>query len=83
MLKTLKRELYVALHAQTTRFRLVKYVVIFVIGIFIYRGFGWNGVINSLIAATILALIIHFLFRWKTNAWRNSWGPYKKMDIPG
>lgn len=76
-----RREGYVALHAQTLRFRIIKYIVLLVLATAVY---GWKGA--SVLALVffylfLLAIGIHLLFRWKTNAWTRSWGPYKKIPL--
>lgn len=78
----IRREKYVAMHAQTLRFRVVKYLILFLIAWGVYAWGGWKTVGIVFAWLFILALSIHFLFRWKTKAWTESWGPYKKLDLP-
>jgi len=82
MFQILKREIYVAKHAQTTKFRIAKYIVILIIGTTTYKLFGANSLISLLIFASILSIFIHLFFRWKTDSWKKSWGPYNKIPIP-
>ena len=77
-----KREIHVALHAQSTNFRIKKYAVLTVVFAIAYFFGGWGTVLILLIALTILAVVLHFLFRWKTDAWTKSWGPYKSIPLP-
>ena len=76
-----RREKYVAMHAQTRRFRVVKYIVI---GLILLALYFWKG----LLAVGILLLLMiivgtstHFFLRWKTAAWTKSWGPYKQIPF--
>ena len=74
---TLKREIHVALHAQTTKFRLMKYLIIFLILYILFLNGGWNSVVRGLLVMLVLSLSIHFFFRWKTKAWIKNWWIYK------
>lgn len=77
-----EREKYVALHAQSWKFRTVKYCVIFGLEYAAYAWNGWTGAITLFLWMFVIALAMHFIFRWKTKAWTQSWGPYKKMELP-
>ena len=78
----IEREKYVATHAQSWRFRVIKYIVI--VSFLIALGFwkGWQASVLLLLSLAVLGTILHFILRWKTKAWTQSWGPYKKIDIP-
>lgn len=76
---TLKREWHVIVHGQSLRFRFWKYVVIIAGFTAVQWWMGWTVVWVLLSGAIIVSLAIHFLFRWKTKAWTQSWGPYKKI----
>ncbi len=78
-----KRELHVAVHAQSTKFRIKKYILLGVIFSAVYFLFGLQATVTTLVALTVLAFVVHFLFRWKTDAWTKDWGPYKKITLPG
>ncbi len=80
--RTLKREGYVALRAQTLRFRLIKYSVLIVIWVITYELGGWNAIGIVFLTLLVLALCVHFFYRYKTNVWTKSWGGYKKLDLP-
>lgn len=75
----LKKELYVAVHGQTARFRMVKYAILIPLFGAIYWWGGWNLMAWCLGIALVLALAMHFFFRWKTNGWEEDWGPYKSL----
>ena len=75
----IKREIYVVVHAQTTKFRLIKYLVLFSIMTIVYIFGGWLVAEKVLFYLLIFALSVHFLFRWKTEGWQKSWGPYKRL----
>jgi hypothetical protein len=76
-----RREKFVALHAQTVRFRIVKYIVILALlgGVYVWRGVGMVGILFA--AMFVFAIALHFFFRWKTEAWTKSWGPYKYIPL--
>ena len=79
MNEILKKELYVALHAQTTRFRIVKYIVIFGVGGAVYWQWGGEVLAWALVGALVFALAMHFFFRWKSKGWNENYGPYKSL----
>ncbi len=76
------REKYVAIHAQTLRFRIVKYLILASIAGGIYVWKGGRAVWTVFLFLFIIAIAMHFFFRWKTKAWTESWGLYKKLDLP-
>lgn len=80
--KFLEREKYVALHAQTWKFRVVKYAILITIatGSVLWKGWQATGILFLLLF--FVAIAVHFLFRWKSKAWTQDWGPYKKLDLP-
>lgn len=78
----IEREKYVVIHGQTLRFRIVKYIILAAIAWGLYAWKGWTAVWMVFLVLSIIAIAIHFLFRWKTKAWTESWGPYKKLDLP-
>ncbi len=53
---TIKKELYVAVHGQTARFRVVKYIVLFAIGYGVHYKWGWDGVAWALGLGLVFAL---------------------------
>ena len=79
----IKRELHVVVHGQSSTFRIKKWVVIIalLVGLYYWKGIGVT--VRFLIIAAILSLGIHFLFRWKTDGWTKSWGPYKRIKLNG
>ena len=82
MKEFIQREKYVMLHAQSWRFRVMKYIVIIAVLIALGLWKGWVVAVLFLLCLGILGTIVHFIFRWKTKAWTQSWGPYKKLDLP-
>jgi hypothetical protein len=76
------REKYVAIHAQTWRFRVVKYIVLIAIAVGVYQSFGGYAVLWVFGVLLVLALAMHFFYRCMTKAWTESWGGYKKLDLP-
>jgi D-alanyl-lipoteichoic acid acyltransferase DltB (MBOAT superfamily) len=75
----LKREGYIALHGQTSRFRVVKWVIILAITFIIYKLWGWVGVKTFILVGALLGIAVHFIFRWKTHGWTRPWGPMKEV----
>jgi len=67
-----RREKYIALHAQSRRFRIVKYCVLLVIAVGVYAWKGWGTVGLLLLLLSIAGICLHFFFRWKTQAWTKS-----------
>lgn len=78
----LAKEKYVIIRGQTLRFRVIKYCILAPMLLSIYVSKGWNTVGVVLLILFAMGIIVHFFFRWKTKAWAQSWGPYKKMDLP-
>ena len=76
-----KREKHIILRGQSRRFRVIKYIIIFSIafGIYVWKDLTTVGFL--LIFFSIIAIIVHFFFRWKTKAWTKSWGPYKQITL--
>lgn len=77
----LKREKHVALNAQPPLFRLFKWIVILTIALLLFL---WKGIVavGSLFGILIvLGTSFHFLLRWKSKGWTQSWGPYKKIPL--
>ena len=77
----LQREKYVVLHGQSWRFRVVKYIILIAAGIAMYEWQGGTAVAVMFLILFLMGITVHFLFRWKTKAWTQSWGPYKKLDL--
>jgi ABC-type transport system involved in cytochrome bd biosynthesis fused ATPase/permease subunit len=77
-----QRELHVAVHAQSNMFRIKKYAVVAVVFAIAYFFSGWGGATILLLTLTLVAIALHFILRWKTDAWTKSWGPYKRIPLP-
>jgi hypothetical protein len=77
-----KRETHVAIHAQSWRFRVMKYIVLLALAFGVYVMGGWNLLGTVFGILLVLSNAVHFFFRWKTVAWTKSWGPYKKIELP-
>lgn len=78
-MNSLKKELHVAIHAQTARFRVVKYIIFALIFGAVYWLWGGRATLWMLGALILLALIVHFFYRWKTKGWEESWGGYTSL----
>lgn len=77
----LSREKHVVLNAQSQIFRLIKWVVILSIAflVFLWKGAGVVGLLLGTLL--VLGTSFHFLLRWKSKGWTQSWGPYKKIPL--
>ena len=78
-----RKEKYIALHAQSRRFRIVKYCVLLAlaVGVYLWKGLETVGLLFLLLF--VAAICVHFFFRWKTEGWTKSWGPYKRIPFEG
>lgn len=76
----IKKELYVALHGQTARFRVGKYIAFLIIFGAVYAKRGGEAVAWALGIALVFAITMHFFFRWMTEGWTKSWWLYKSLD---
>jgi len=76
---TLKREARVALSkkAQPVWFRVAKWTALVVFGLLFWRSryFWW-----TLLGLLIVALVLHFIWRWKTKGWTQPWGGWNDLD---
>jgi len=74
--KTIKREFEVAFSKQSQPiwFRIFKYIVL---GLVIYFFWGTNSLWIILLILFVLAMFLHFWYRYKTNGWRKSYGMWK------
>ena len=78
-----RKEKYIALHAQTRRFRIAKYSVLLVVAVGVYAWMGLNAAGLLLLLLFLAGISTHFFFRWKTEAWTRSWGLYKRIPFEG
>jgi hypothetical protein len=78
-----RKEKFIALHAQSRGFRIVKYCVLLVVavGVYAWKGLAATGLLFLLLF--LASICLHFFFRWKTEAWTKSWGPYKRIPFEG
>lgn len=72
-----EKEKNVVLYGQSEKFRIIKYAIIIPIAITIYYWKGPRVFLYTLLIAILLSLAIHFLFRYMSDGWTKSWGPYK------
>jgi hypothetical protein len=74
--KIIKREIEVAFskHSQPVWFRILKYILL---GSALYFFWGSRLLWIVLIIFFILALFLHFWYRYKTHAWTRSYGLWK------
>jgi Flp pilus assembly protein TadB len=76
-----RKEKYIALHAQSRRFRIVKYSVLLVVAVGVYAWMGLGAVGLLFLLLFLAGICLHFFFRWKTEAWTKSWGLYKRIPF--
>lgn len=109
MNEVLKKELYVAVHGQSARFRIMKYAILIPLFAALYwwgvkwgegphckaglsagEGGGPAQIFSrklcegevlawALGVLFILALAVHFFFRYKSNGWQDDWWLYKSV----
>jgi len=74
--KTIQREIEVAFskHSQPVWFRVLKYLVL---GCIIYFFWGTRLLWIILLPLFVLALLLHFWYRYKTQGWTKSYGMWK------
>ena len=75
----LRREMRVAFsrRAQPVWFRVVKWIVIVAITTMLWRSpYFWRWIAGSF----VLAMTIHFIWRWKTHVWTRPWGGWNDLD---
>jgi hypothetical protein len=75
----LKKELHVAIHAQTARFRVGKYIAFVIIFGAVYTKLGGEALLWALGIAFVFAIAMHLFYRWMTNGWEDSWGGYESL----
>ena len=73
----IKREKYVVVHGQSKMFRIIKWIVLIILGSLIYLFFGGKVLILVILTLAVIGVSAHFLFRWKTHGWTRNWGLYK------
>ena len=76
--QTLRREARVAcsLRAQPLWFRLLKWIGILAFCVAFHdRAWFWPAIAGS----TLVALTVHFLYRWKTRGWTQPWGGWDDL----
>ena len=75
--EVVKKEIKVVIEGQTLKFRVYKYIVL---GAFYGALYAWKGAevtLYTFVISIIIALVIHFFLRWKTEGWTRAWGPYR------
>jgi len=77
-----QREVYVVWHAQTRRFRAIKWVIIVVAGALLYYVKGWEITVKVFLFLALCGVAVHFLFRYMSHGWMESLWLYKKVEIP-
>lgn len=75
----LKKELHVAMHAQTWKFRVGKYAAFAIIFGAVYAKLGREALLWALGISLVFALALHLFYRYMTNGWQDSWGGYQSL----
>ena len=78
-----RKEKYIALHAQSRRFRVVRYSVLLAVAVGVYAWLGLEAVGLLFLLLFLAGMGLHFFFRWKTEAWTKSWGIYRRIPFEG
>ncbi len=76
-----RREKHVALNAQPKAFRIAKWLIILCVAMSLFLWKGLSAVGLLFLILIILGTSFHFLLRWKSKGWTESWGPYKKIPL--
>ena len=76
-----QRELHVAIHGQTSRFRVVKYLMFLAVFSAVYYFFGPKTLTALLAALFVFAIALHAFLSWKTERWMKSWWLYKGIPL--
>jgi hypothetical protein len=79
MRNIIRRELRVAFstRAQPVWFRIAKWIVIVAVSVLFWRRpafWLWS------LGAMAVSLIVHFIWRWKTNGWTRPWGGWGDIE---
>jgi len=69
----IQRELYIIKHGQKRSFRIKKWITICSIIFIIYLVSGWVGVLRFISSFTLFGILVHFVFRYKTDGWKKPW----------
>jgi hypothetical protein len=80
--KTLKREVRVAIsrRAQPVWFRVLKWVILVGVSVLLWRGsYFWLW----MVAALVVGLTVHSIWRWKTKGWTRPWGGWDDLEAAG
>ena len=79
LLPLLRREARVMFskRSQPIWFRVMKWMVLLLLAWNFWRAswFWWCGA-----GTVVIAIIVHFLYRWKTAAWTRAWGGWNDLE---
>lgn len=76
---SLKREVRVALSlkAQPVWFRILKWIVVIALSVLLWgTAYFWVWIFGGL----ALGLLVHFVWRWKTDGWTRPWGGWNDLE---
>jgi surface polysaccharide O-acyltransferase-like enzyme len=82
MKQWIEREKYIVMNGQPRMFRIIKWIVLVILGALIYVFFDGKVLGLVILALAIAGVFAHFLFRWKTNGWTQNWWLYKVIKTP-
>ena len=79
LVRALRREVRVAtsLKAQPLWFRIVKWIAILVFAT-AFHDRSWFWPVIGI--CSVVAFTVHFLYRWKTRVWTQSWGGWNDLE---
>ena len=69
-----RKEKYIVLNSQTKKFRIIKWIIILTLLTTLYFWQGMAVATYFFLSCAVVATCVHFVFRWKTDAWTKSWG---------
>jgi hypothetical protein len=77
-----QREKYIALNAQPTWLRIIKFPVFLIVGFLLFRWKGWRAVLFMILFLIIFGIAFHFFLRHMTDGWTKEWWFVQKITTP-
>jgi len=81
--KVVRKEVYIALHGQSKKFRIIKWIFFILLFSSLYYIFGGVILLKTILVLTVISLCIHFFYRQKTKVWTKDWGGFRVIKMPG
>ncbi len=77
-----QKEWYVIRYGQSSKFRILKWIILIAVSIVIYFVKGAEILSRVWVILIILGISLHFFFRYKTKGWTQPWGRLKPPNPP-